>query len=260
MRGPLGCRARRGTITPRMRLYSDLAGWFHLLTAPEEYAVEATHYWQGLLDACDGPAETLLELGSGGGNNASHLKRWFTCTLTDLSPEMLAQSRTINPECEHIEGDMRTLRLARTFDVVFVHDAVVYLTELDDLRAAAVTAFTHLRPGGAVLFAPDFIRETFEPSTDHGGHDGADGRSLRYLEWVRDPNPDDSLYEVDLVYVLREADGSVRVEHDHCLEGLFTREEWLEALRAAGFEAEERPGVEPEEFPGQRIFIGRKPA
>ena len=31
-------------------------------------------------------------------------------------------------------GDMRTLRLERTFDVVFIHDAISYLTTEDDLR------------------------------------------------------------------------------------------------------------------------------
>ena len=242
-----------------MRLYSDLAGWFHLLTAPEEYAFEAAHYRKALVETCDGPAVTLLELGSGGGNNASHLKQWFTCTLTDLSPEMLAQSRTINPECEHIQGDMRSLRLGRTFDVVFVHDAVVYLTEIDDLRAAAATAFAHVRPGGAVVFVPDYIRETIEPGTNHGGHDGADGRSMRYLEWVRDEDPDDSQYEADLIYVLREADGSLRVEHDHCIEGLFTRAQWFETLREAGFEAGEYPAGDPVECPGP-IFTGKRPA
>ena len=37
----------------------------------------------------------------------------FTLTLTDLSEGMLAQSRALNPEAEHIAGDMRTLRLNR---------------------------------------------------------------------------------------------------------------------------------------------------
>ena len=32
-------------------------------------------------------------------------------TLTDIAPGMLAMSESINPECEHIVGDMRTLRL-----------------------------------------------------------------------------------------------------------------------------------------------------
>src|SRR5205823_5208287 len=83
-------------------LYTELAGWFHLLTSPEEYVAEAGVYTQAIIAACDRPPVTLLELGSGGGNNASHLKRQFTCTLTDPAPGMLELSRGINPECEHI--------------------------------------------------------------------------------------------------------------------------------------------------------------
>ena len=116
-----------------MRLYGDLAPWFHLLTAPEDYAVEAARYERLILESLP-EAETLLELGSGGGNNASHLKRRFACTLSDLSPQMLTLSRELNPECEHVLGDMRTLRLGRTFDAVFVHDAVAYMTTESDLR------------------------------------------------------------------------------------------------------------------------------
>ena len=109
-----------------MRLYGDLANWFHLLTAPADYEVEAARYRDTLLEELP-EAVTLLELGSGGGNNASHLRERFTCTLSDRSPQMLSLSRTLNPACEHVLGDMRTLRLGRTFDVVFVHDAVMYL-------------------------------------------------------------------------------------------------------------------------------------
>ena len=42
---------------------------------------------------------------------------------------MLELSRTLNPDCEHLEGDMRTLRLGRTFDAVLIHDAVMYMTD-----------------------------------------------------------------------------------------------------------------------------------
>jgi len=34
-------------------------------------------------------------------------------TLTDLSPQMLTMSRELNPECAHVQGDIRTLRLGR---------------------------------------------------------------------------------------------------------------------------------------------------
>lgn len=217
------------------RLYMELAEWWPLLSAPADYEEEADYYRDCLIGAGNQPARTLLELGSGGGNNAFHLKRHFEMTLTDLASGMLAQSRKINPECEHIEGDMRTLRLARPFDRVFVHDAVTYLTSLEELRQAADTAFIHLRPGGGALFVPDCVRETFEPSTDHGGHDGPD-RSLRYLEWCWDPDPHDCTCVADYVYVLRDAAGSIRIEHDRHVEGLFSRAEWVATLRAAGFD------------------------
>jgi len=241
-----------------MHMYSDLAPWFHLLTHPSDYWNEAAFVTRVVDQAADGPAETLLELGSGGGNNASHLKARFTCTLTDVSPDMLALSRTLNPECEHLEGDMRTLRLGREFDAIFVHDAVVYVTTEEDLKAAIETAFVHCRPGGAALFAPDHLRENFKPTADHGGHDGG-GRGLRYLDWTWDPDPNDDTYTVDLAYLLREADGSVRVEHDRHIEGLFSRATWLRLLREAGFEARAAPFEHSEEEPGSlEVFVAVK--
>jgi hypothetical protein len=242
------------------KLYNDLADWFHLLTAPAEYAEEAAFYTKQLIDACDRPPETVLELGSGGGNNASHMKAHIQMTLTDLSPGMLELSRTINPECEHIHGDMRTLRLGRDFDAVFVHDAVVYMTTEADLKAAIDTAFIHCRRGGAALFAPDHVRENFTPSTDHGGHDGDDGRGLRYLEWTWDPDPSDDSYTVDFAYLLKDSAGSVRVEHDRHIEGLFSRATWLRLLHEAGFEARSVPFDHSELEPGSyELFVALKP-
>src|SRR5678809_482376 len=120
------------------KLYSELSSWFHLLSSPPDYAEEA-EFARSLM----GDLETVLELGSGGGNNASHLKAHFKLTLVDLSNGMLELSQKLNPECEHIQGDMRTLRLGRTFDAVFIHDAIMYMTTEDDLRLALETARLH---------------------------------------------------------------------------------------------------------------------
>ena len=95
-----------------MRLYGQLAEWWPLLDDPADYAEEAGVYGDLLAEACDAPIESLLELGSGGGNSACHLKQRFRrLVLTDISEDMLAVSRTLHPECEHRIGDMRTLRL-----------------------------------------------------------------------------------------------------------------------------------------------------
>ena len=247
-----------GTDAPK--LYRELAEWFHLLTAPAEYAEEAEFYTKKLIESCDRQPKTVLDLGSGGGNNASHMKAHFELTLVDLSPQMLDLSCSINPQCEHIEGDMRTVRLGREFDAVFVHDAVVYMTTEEDLKAAINTAFVHCRRGGAALFAPDHVREKFEPSTDHGGHDAGDGRGLRYLEWTWDPDPSDDTYTVDFAYLLKDADGSTRVEQDRHIEGLFSRATWLRLLGGAGFHPKSVPFDHSELEPGSyELFVAVKP-
>jgi SAM-dependent methyltransferase len=242
------------------RLYGELSSWWPLMSPPLEYVEEAAFYRNVLRSTARHPVETVLELGSGGGHNASHLKDHFTLTIVDRSAGMLAVSRQLNPACQHVEGDMRTVRLGRQFDAVFVHDAICYMTSEEDLRQVMETAFLHCRPGGVALFAPDYVRENFQPGTDHGGHDDRD-RGMRWVEWMWDPDPADTTYLVDYAYLLRESDGSIRVEHDRHVEGLFPRETWLRLLSEVGFKPKTVP-FDHSEFDKQthEVFVCVRPA
>jgi SAM-dependent methyltransferase len=165
--------------TTQPRLYSDLVEWWPLMSPPSDYVEEAADLWPTIASAPDAAPATLLELGSGGGSLAFQLKPRLRLTLTDRSPAMLAVNRALNPECEHLGGDMRALDLGRRFDVVLVHDAIMYATTASDLQATLATAIRHCRPGGAAVLVPDSVKETFAPVTEHGGQDGSDGRALR---------------------------------------------------------------------------------
>jgi SAM-dependent methyltransferase len=244
---PRGLRLRlklpRGFSRPSLprvdetpRLYGDLAAWWPLLSPPEEYAEEASIYREILLHSAASDVERVLELGSGGGNNASYLKTQFFMTLVDRSEPMLEVSRALNPECAHFQGDMRTVRLGEVFDAVFLHDALSYLTDIEDVIATARTAREHCSPSGVALFVPDYVSETFEPGTEHGGSDEGP-RGLRYLQWVWDSDPSDTMFEADMVYLLRDGD-EVSVVHDRHPQGLFPTAMWLGALSTAGFDAE----------------------
>jgi SAM-dependent methyltransferase len=233
------------------RLYDDLAGWWPLLSPPDDYGEEA----EALLDyleRCGAPRSgSLLELGAGGGSLASHLKSHYRLTLTDRSPAMLAVSRAVNPECEHLAGDMRALRLDRVFDLVLIHDAIMYATDPAAVAATLRTAAVHCRAGGAVVILPDHVRETFQPETDHGGHDAPDGRGLRYLEWSWDPDPSDDTYLVEYAFLLRAADGTVAMDYDRHIEGLFGRTQWLHWLAEAGL-----PATAEIDRWGRDVFVG----
>ncbi len=83
---------------------------------------------------------------------------------------------------------------------------------------------------------PDTTPELFAPQTRHGGHDGDDGRRLRYLEWDHDPDPEDTTYDVEFVVVLMEKTEAVRVEHDHQTCGVFPEAVWRNLIAGAGLE------------------------
>lgn len=246
-------------VSAPLRMYTDLAPWWPLLSPPEDYAEEAA-FIGDLLATAQGDVREVLELGSGGGHTAVHLARRFTMTLSDLSAEMLAVSRRLHPGAAHHQGDMRTLRLGRRFDAVLVHDAVDYMAGEADLAAAMATAYEHCRPGGVAVFVPDHIRETFEPGTEHGGTDAADGRGLRYLEWCWDPDPAGTRVQTLYVIAVRGTDGAVDVVHESHETGLFPEATWLRLLGEAGFGARAVTEATTQDRAPRRLFVGHRPA
>ncbi len=221
-------------------LYTELAPWWPLCSDPAEYEEETRIFERTLFQNSSVPPRNLLELGSGGGNNASHLKARFHLTLVDISPAMLKVSRRLNPECEHIRGDMRTVRLGRLFDAVFIHDAIDYMTSLGSLKRALTTAFVHCRPGGVALFVPDWTEEHFRETSSFGGHDSG-SRGLRYLEWTRDPDPHDGRYTLYMSYLIRQGRRVRQVRLDEHICGLFSERDWMRLIAEVGFRPRKLP-------------------
>jgi SAM-dependent methyltransferase len=238
-------------------MYDQLVGWYRLIDPPDDHAEEAAVYRAALERGATPAPVTLLELGSGAGHNAAHLKQRFRCTLTDVAEGMLALSRELNPECEHHLGDMRTLRLGRTFDAVLVHDAVMYLLHEDHLFAAIETAFVHTRPGGAALFAPDHVSDTFSEGTNYLEED-AGTRSMRGIEWSWDPDPADTTMITEYAFVFRDGQ-HVTTAHDRHVEGLFPKATWTRLLTRAGFDVELTERRLDEEVYDE-VFLCRRPA
>lgn len=240
------------------RLYRELATWWPVISPPAEYAADAAAVEREFA-AAGVPVRTLLDLGSGGGHVAVHLGRSRSVTLVDLSADMLAVSRQLNPESEHVQGDMRTIRLGREFDAVLVHDAVDYVISRVDLALVISTAFVHCRPGGIAVFAPDHTAETFRPGTGAGGgHDGS-GRQASFTERTTDPEPGDDWILAEYEFTLRDADGIVTIVPEAHRLGSFRRATWLALLTAAGFTA----GARSLSIPGRSrrvLFTGRRPS
>jgi SAM-dependent methyltransferase len=267
------------------QLYRELADWWPLISPLEEYAQEASYLGAVLASALGedagrtspAVASTVLDLGCGGGHVAVHLKDRFDLTLLDLSDDMLAVSQRLNPECEHVQGDMRSARLGRQFDAVLAHDAIDYIITEADLRLVVATAFAHCRPGGMAAFVPDYVKDSFGELTGGGGG-GTDqsGRKASFRERTWDPDPSDDWVQAEYEFMLKSADGAVQLIRETHRLGAFSHDTWAMSLCAAGFEPAPGflpksrfwpvpPGTEGRQdpLPGQRpenLFLARRPA
>ena len=183
----------------------------------------------------------VLELGVGGGNNLSHLTGEFDATAVDLSESMLANSIRLNRSVDHHVGDMRTVRLGRTFDAVLIHDAISYMLTEDDLRGTFATDRAHLGPAGVFVTAPDWYRETFPEAPSVSSEiKRRNDEELCFVEYLHDPDPSDTTVESIFLLMFKEGE-EVRVEEDRHTTGLFPVDTWLSLITEAGFAVERRP-------------------
>jgi len=219
------------------RLYGELAYLWPIISPPGEFRAEAEVWLQTIMDKLGEGRHRILELGVGGGHNLSHLTQDFEATATDISPDMLELSQKLNPEVPHHLGDMRTLRLGETFDAVLIHDAISCMLTEADLAATFNTAKLHLRPGGLLIIAPEWVREDFRaPMVLHWVRDQGDIQ-VTVQEFLHDPDTSDTQIESVYTYTIVE-NGQERVEQDTHTTGLFPMATWNRLLNEAGFQTE----------------------
>lgn len=139
-----------------MSVFGAYSRYYNLLYRDKDYAGEAEHV-HGLIQRHLPGAGSVLDLGCGTGRHDLLLAGMgYDVTGVDLSEEMLAVASAHAPQhssCSFHRGDIRTVRLDRTFDVVVsLFHVMSYQTGNDDLAAAFATARVHLKPGGIFIF------------------------------------------------------------------------------------------------------------
>lgn len=217
------------------RLYGDLAWTWPIISPPEDYVAEAEAFIKAVRDHARIETKTLLDLGCGGGHNDFTLKKHFEITGVDVSEQMLALARKLNPEGTYLVGDMRTVRLGGEFDAVMCADSIDYMLTEDDLRSAFVTAFIHLKPGGVFFTYGEITRENFEQNKVRFSTRARDDVEVTFIENYFDPDDSDTTHEGVFIYLIRRA-GQLQIEIDRHLFGFFPLETWHRLLTDAGFE------------------------
>lgn len=143
-----------------MAVFGDYSRYYDLLYKDKDYAGEA-RYVHGLIQQHrQGPA-SVLDVGCGTGRHAFELARLgHQVTGVDLSAEMLAVAAREKAAFQgpgqaptFAQGDARSVRLGKTFDVVVsLFHVMSYQTSNQDLLQALTTLREHLKVGGLFAF------------------------------------------------------------------------------------------------------------
>jgi SAM-dependent methyltransferase len=193
-------------------------------------------------------ARTLLDVACGTGAHLEHLTGYEAEGL-DLDPEMLAIAGERLPKVAFHEADMADFDLGKRYDaVVCMFSSIGYVRSEDRLRSAIAAMAQHLEPGAVVIVEPWLSPDDWLDR--HVGAVFVDEPELKIARMnVAGREADVSI--VDFEYLVGTPDGIERFTEHHEL-GLFTVEQYLDAFRAAGLEAEH----DPEGPMGRGLYVG----
>lgn len=213
------------------KVFDAYSAYYDLLYNDKDYFGEA-RYVNELIRRYMPDGNTILELGCGTGGHARELsKLGYNILGIDRSPTMIEQARTKNTEISpsglltFTEGDLRTFRAGRLFDVVLsLFHVISYQVTNADLVAGIYTAAQHLSKGGLFIFdcwyGPGVL--TAPPTTRIRRMPGKDFTITRLAEPVHYPSEN----RIDVFYeILVEKEGFLeRIKETHTMRYLFIPE------------------------------------
>ncbi|WP_128433815.1 class I SAM-dependent methyltransferase [Streptomyces cyaneus] len=102
---------------------------------------------RSLIDRHCPEARTLLDFGCGTGRDLAQLAQHFDCVGVDLQPGLVHYVHRVRPRLDVRIGDMRTVRLGRTAEVlVCLGNSLAYVHDNQDIQSAFRTFAAHARP------------------------------------------------------------------------------------------------------------------
>ena len=225
-----------GMKTTKWRGYSELAWTEPIIASPEEYAEETEQFSKVIKENLKVDPKTLLHLSCGTGGNEYTFKKHFKVTGVDISEGMLEIARNCNPEVLYLYGDMRTIKLGKCFDAITIPDFIGYMTTVDDLRSAIITAHNHLKPGGVLLIVANIAEKFIQNNFVYTGSKGDIEITIFENNYI--PDPTGTTYEATVIYLIRHK-GKLEIHSECLMIGLFKLNTWLDLLKEASLEVKQ---------------------
>jgi SAM-dependent methyltransferase len=195
-------------------------------------------------------AQSLLDVGCGTGKHLENLRDHFSVEGLDLNPDLLAVARARNPDVPLHQGDMTTFDLGRRFDVITcLFSSIGYVKTVGKMRDAVRRFAEHLEPGGILVMEPWLSPEQYW--VGHIASNYVNEPDLR-IAWMYVQQRRGNVSVFDIHYMVATPEGVHEFTEVHEM-GLFTREEYEDAFRAAGLSV----SYDPTGFFNRGLYLGR---
>ena len=282
------------------RFYGELASWWPLISPTDEYAEEAAFIGSVLASAGRPVSEALELGSGGGHNALYLKERFsmtlvdLSADMLEVSRRLnpdcehhLGDMRTIrlgrafDAVLIHDAVDYMTNEddLREALQTAFVHcrPGGVAVFVPDDIAETFVESSDHggvneaqlnqdaqqdqdARPAHIIHQTEPERAQESQPKQHARPRAGTSGRAARFLEWSWDPDPTDTWVLTEYAFLLRDADGTVRLVHETHRNGLFDRSVWLRLLAEVGFEASALDEETTEDRHPRVLFVGHRPS
>jgi ubiquinone/menaquinone biosynthesis C-methylase UbiE len=224
--------------------FHPTAGLYDLVHGHVDYGAHAAEI-AAVFDARHPSPRSLLDVACGTGR---HLEIWRgrfdEVAGVDLDEGLLAEAGRRLPEVTLAAGDMRRFDLGRRFDVVTcLFSGIGYMQTVADLHGAVATMAAHLEPGGVLVVEPWLWPSQIETPERIRVH-VAEAPGVVVARTARWRNPatwrEEGISRMEFTYLVTTAEGSEVRSEQHDM-GLFTPEQYVGALAAAGLDTEFDP-------------------
>lgn len=235
-----------------MRMYQLLANYYDEIYHFKNYQKEAEKIETLIQQHKRSSGKHLLDVACGTGNHITFLKRHYIVEGLDFSPEMLHIARKSHPDIVFHRAEMITFKLKNRFDAITcLFSAIGHVTTKARMRKAIRNMANHLQPGGLMILEPWITPANFKKGLV--GSNFVDKPNLKIarinIGRVRGP-----VSELEFHYLIGTP-GKVQHVVDKVSLGLWTHEEYLDAMSDAGLKA----SFDTEGLMGRGLYLGIKP-
>jgi SAM-dependent methyltransferase len=179
-------------------------------------------------------ATTLLDVACGTGNHLAVMRSYFAYVEgLELSDDMRQRAAAKLPGVPIHAGDMRNFSLKRRFDVVTcLFSSISHVAGMSELCDTVGMLCAHLNEGGVLILEPWFTDDRFRPMVSTVRCDSG-GRAIVRMSHADRAGRGHS--KVTMNYLTGDIGGIKFFSEEHVIS-LFSEDEYLGALRAAGMQ------------------------